>query len=228
MRPHYRYGLSIPRTRLWDAAGNGRALLAGEIVYSNGGSDYVNDTLGFTWDTDIHTTRANFAPCFAGLVIKGSQGDGSAEPVVIETSPIAAYSFPCVESSFEHGELFALAEGSSSLVPTQLERIAITGLDRAIAVCVDGSGGALATQCTVFFRSPGLLLPNLYQLGAAPAAVGQLTDNSGGTASGIAAIAAGAAYTQADMTAVKNAIATLAAQLNLVTNATRAVGVTGR
>lgn len=42
-----------------------------------------------------------------------------------------------------------------------------------------------------------------------------LTDNSGGTASTtIASITAGAAYSQADMTAVKNAIATLAARDN--------------
>jgi hypothetical protein len=52
------------------------------------------------------------------------------------------------------------------------------------------------------------------------AAVTHLTDNSGGTASStIAAIAAGAGYTQADMVAVKNALATLAAKQNLILSA---------
>jgi len=44
-----------------------------------------------------------------------------------------------------------------------------------------------------------------------------ITDNSGGAASDtIAAITAGAAYDQADMTAIKNAIATLAARINAI------------
>lgn len=43
------------------------------------------------------------------------------------------------------------------------------------------------------------------------------TDNSGGTVSStIAAIAAGASYAQADMVAVKNALASIVAQLNKI------------
>jgi hypothetical protein len=46
-----------------------------------------------------------------------------------------------------------------------------------------------------------------------------LTDNTGGTASvTLAAITAGAAYAQADMVAVKNAIASLAAIVNAIVN----------
>lgn len=46
-------------------------------------------------------------------------------------------------------------------------------------------------------------------------AITALTDNSGGTASNtVAAIAAGAAYAQADMVAAKNAIASLTAKVN--------------
>lgn len=51
--------------------------------------------------------------------------------------------------------------------------------------------------------------------GSQPTRVGQLTDNSGGSATGtIAAITAGAGYTQADMLAAKNAIASLTAKVN--------------
>lgn len=47
------------------------------------------------------------------------------------------------------------------------------------------------------------------------AVYGSLTDSSGGTASNtLAAITAGASYAQADLTAVKNAIASLAAKVN--------------
>ena len=46
-----------------------------------------------------------------------------------------------------------------------------------------------------------------------------LTNNTGGTASDtLAAIAAGASYTQADMQAVRNAIASLTAKVNALLN----------
>jgi hypothetical protein len=52
------------------------------------------------------------------------------------------------------------------------------------------------------------------------AKLAKITDNSGGTASDtIAAITAGAAYAQADATAIKNAIASLNAKLNAVLEA---------
>lgn len=46
-----------------------------------------------------------------------------------------------------------------------------------------------------------------------------LTDNTGGTASGtLAAIAAGASYAQSDIVAIKNAIASLAKLVNAIVN----------
>jgi hypothetical protein len=53
-----------------------------------------------------------------------------------------------------------------------------------------------------------------------------LVDNSGGTPSGtLAAITAGASYAQADMVAVKNAIADLAASVNAIVAAVKGIGV---
>jgi hypothetical protein len=47
------------------------------------------------------------------------------------------------------------------------------------------------------------------------AGLGGLTDSTGGTpGTTLAAIAAGSSYSQADLVAVKNALATLAAQVN--------------
>lgn len=55
-----------------------------------------------------------------------------------------------------------------------------------------------------------------------------LTDSTGGTGSAtLAAITAGASYAQADMVAVKNAIASLAAQVNDLTTKLRAAGTIG-
>lgn len=52
-----------------------------------------------------------------------------------------------------------------------------------------------------------------------------LTDNSGGTVTNtLAAITAGASYSQADMTAVKNALASLAEQCNALLTILKGIG----
>jgi hypothetical protein len=63
---------------------------------------------------------------------------------------------------------------------------------------------------------------------ARPAAAGQaaLTDSTGGTASTtLAAITAGAAYAQADLTAIKNAIASLARAVNAINSTLNTLGL---
>lgn len=61
---------------------------------------------------------------------------------------------------------------------------------------------------------------------AKAADVVSLTDSTGGTASStLAAIAAGTAYAQADLVAVKNAIASLAANQNAILSALKAAGL---
>jgi len=63
-------------------------------------------------------------------------------------------------------------------------------------------------------------------LGAQGAAPAPLTDNSGGAASGtLAAISAGAAYSQADAVAIKNALASITATQTALINALKAAGV---
>jgi hypothetical protein len=60
-----------------------------------------------------------------------------------------------------------------------------------------------------------------------PSRVGQLTDSTGGSVtSTLASIAAGTSYTQADMVAAKNAIASLAAKVNALEVALHSLGLT--
>ena len=64
--------------------------------------------------------------------------------------------------------------------------------------------------------------------GTQAGAINATVDNSGGVASDtIAAIAAGAGYTQADMVAVKNALASLSGKQNALIAALHGVGITG-
>ena len=62
--------------------------------------------------------------------------------------------------------------------------------------------------------------------GTQASAITALTDSTGGTASGtLAAIAAGASYAQADLVAIKNALASIAAQNAAIITALRGVGI---
>lgn len=61
---------------------------------------------------------------------------------------------------------------------------------------------------------------------AAQTAPAALTDSSGGAASGtLAAVAAGASYAQADIVALKNAVASLNAQVNSLIASLKTAGV---
>ncbi len=78
---------------------------------------------------------------------------------------------------------------------------------------------------TITILSGGRIVP---ASGTGAAAITVMTDSTGGTANDtLAAITAGASYAQADMTAVKNALATLAAKVNALIAANQGVGITG-
>jgi hypothetical protein len=62
--------------------------------------------------------------------------------------------------------------------------------------------------------------------GAQPGPTSALTDNTGGAVSNtLAAITAGAGYTQADMVAAKNALASLAAKVNALLTLMKNIGM---
>lgn len=78
------------------------------------------------------------------------------------------------------------------------------------------SGGAIDV------RTGGKILA----AGTQAAAIAQTTDSTGGTASDtIAAIAAGGAYAQSDLVAIKNGIASLTAKLNALQTACKGAGI---
>lgn len=102
--------------------------------------------------------------------------------------------------------------------------------NQSIILAIQGGTGTVSLQASSIVR----LTANNTGLGlyaatpvAQAARVGQLTDSTGGTVSTtLAAIAAGAAYSQADMVAVKNAIASLASVHNAGELANHNLGVT--
>ena len=73
----------------------------------------------------------------------------------------------------------------------------------------------------------GIRAPLMNSSNAQPSAIADLTDSTGGTASStLAAITAGATYAQADITAIKNGLASLAAQIAAINAALKAAQVT--
>jgi hypothetical protein len=99
------------------------------------------------------------------------------------------------------------------------------------------SGGEFkctTTTATMGFNSANKLSCNTTGLGlyttapvAQAARAGQITDNTGGSATTtFAAITAGASYAQADMVACKNALASIAAQYNKIETALHNIGLT--
>lgn len=90
---------------------------------------------------------------------------------------------------------------------------------RHIAMCGSFNNGEKKALLDTFEEvSAGTIVPT-----AGPA---DLTDSTGGTPGAtLAAITAGAAYAQADMTAVKNAIASLNAQIVALEDALQTSGV---
>jgi hypothetical protein len=77
---------------------------------------------------------------------------------------------------------------------------------------------------TLFIDQGGSIVPDS---GVQPATTSIIVDNTGGTASTtFAAIAAGPAYAQADMVAVKNALAQIALELNGIGSVLKNAGLT--
>jgi hypothetical protein len=90
--------------------------------------------------------------------------------------------------------------------------------NNALDASVGTKIGTNANQLLGFWNATPVAQPAAAaQAAAAAQTQGTLTDSTGGSASTtLAAITAGAAYDQADLTAIKNAIASMAAQLALI------------
>lgn len=121
-----------------------------------------------------------------------------------------------VASAVNYLSITSAATGASAI---------LTGFGEANAgITVDAAGTGNILIGSAVTKKIGLygVTPVVQPAGAAQAA---LTDSTGGTASTtLAAITAGAAYAQADMVAVKNALASLANQTNAIRAALVALG----
>lgn len=103
-------------------------LEAGDLVYLD--TDDVKPASEFAFDTDLATTRSNFAAVFLGVCHQAS-ADGETADVSIDLSPLAVYEFDVDAATFELGDKLACDGDSDGLAAQQLAKV--TNAAHAIA-----------------------------------------------------------------------------------------------
>jgi len=126
---------------------SGTVLEAGDLVYLD--TDDVKPASDLAFDTNIATTRGNFAAVFLGVCHQPS-GDGETADVSIDLSPLSVYEFVCDSSTFEVGDLLA-PDGDSDGLESQILAKVNTAAE-AIARAAEYKAAA-ATMLRVQFAS---------------------------------------------------------------------------
>lgn len=220
MRNHFRYGIQLPAK--FQVAST-YAVEPGDLCYLIGGvgTNTVYPVSAFVWLTDLAESQARVRSYFAGVAMSAVDGDATDRNVTLDTSPFSVWRMElATATSIEQGDPLGPAELLSSFYANKLA--GPVGLGRSLALAHEA--GENLTGVNVSFL-PVMWFPDRQVQGIARNDIAALTDNSGGTASStLASITAGAAYAQADMTAVKNAIASLAYRMNKLTAQARSRG----
>ena len=126
---------------------SGTVLEPGDLVFLD--TDDVKPAGEFTFDTNLATTRGNFAAVFLG-VCHQSSADGETDDVSIDLSPLSVYQYECDSATFEVGGLLAPDGDSDSLDSQRLAKV--TNAAQAIARAAEYQAAA-ATQVRAQFAS---------------------------------------------------------------------------
>ena len=87
---------------------SGTVLNPGDLVYLD--TDDVKPAADLPFDTDLATTRGNFAAVFLGVCQQGS-ADGETADVSVDLSPLSVYEYDCDSATFEVGNLVTIDHG---------------------------------------------------------------------------------------------------------------------
>jgi len=119
----------------------------GDLVFLD--TDDVKPASDFTFDTDLPTTRGNFAAVFLGVCHQGS-AEGETDDVSIDVSPLSVYQYDCDSATFEVGSLLAPDGDSDSIDSQRLAKV--TNAAQAIGRAAEYKASA-ATQIRAQFAS---------------------------------------------------------------------------
>lgn len=103
----------------------------------------------FFWNTDLATTRQEFASMFLGIAHEAS-ADGEVSPVSVDVSATSVYEFDVASSTYDNGNTLGPDEGSSDLLSQQLEYVASSA--HAVARAAEYADSA-TTRLRVTFAS---------------------------------------------------------------------------
>lgn len=108
----YRYGNAKPVVS--KAVASEVVIEIGDLVFDNSGD--VEPAADFTWNTDIGTTQADFAPVFLGVASQRSR-DGDTDPIRVGTAGV--WEFDCAAATFELGALVGPAKQTGNALESQ-------------------------------------------------------------------------------------------------------------
>jgi hypothetical protein len=100
----------------------------GDLVYLD--TDDVKPAAEFPFDTDLPTTREQFAAVFLGIAHQASEAGETAD-VSVDLSPLSVYEFDCDSATFEVGSLLTPDGEGEALFSQRLSKT--SSADVAIA-----------------------------------------------------------------------------------------------
>lgn len=97
------------------------AIAVGDAVFLD--TNQASPAADFTWDTDIATTRGNFANSFLGIS-QTAKGAGTAGSIFVDISPTSVHKFACTSETHEIGATLAMVKASgNALVNASLVKV---------------------------------------------------------------------------------------------------------
>jgi len=120
---------------------------AGDMVFLD--ETVVRPASETFWNTDLATTRADFADMFLGIAHEPS-ADGDDAPVPVDISSTSIYEIDVTASTYDNGVTLAPEEGSSDLLDQQLAFVATAS--QAVARAAEYAD-SMVTRLRVMFAS---------------------------------------------------------------------------
>jgi hypothetical protein len=119
---------------------SGTVLNPGDLVYLD--TDDVKPASDLPFDTDLATTRGNFAAVFLGICHQAS-ADGETADVSVDLSPLSVYEYDCDSATFEVGSLLTPDGDGTGLEAARLAKTTTAGV--AIARAAEYKAAAATT-----------------------------------------------------------------------------------
>jgi len=142
----FRYG---QRDLIVCGVASASVIVRGDMLEKSSSDEDVTPASAHTWNTDEHTTQAEFANTFIGIAYEAS-ANGDTADISVDWSATAVYEFDVVSATYNPGERLAPDSASSLLEDQKLDKT--DSNVNAIARSVEEKSSA-ATRLKMVFAS---------------------------------------------------------------------------